>query len=82
MTCLRPGMRDSLAALGHLRTTSGRFLELHDVTLGDTSLPPLLVRANRVVERFDVDGMLGLNFFTQFREVCFDVSTQRLTLRQ
>jgi hypothetical protein len=81
MTCLSPGVRDSLAALGHLRDTGGRFHELHDMSIEVGPVPPLPVRVNSLVARMDAEGMLGLNFLNRFRQVCFDVGTRRLTLR-
>lgn len=81
MTCLSPGVRDSLAALGHLRDTGGRFAELHDMSVEERLVAPLPVRVNALVARMDAEGMLGLNFLNRFREVCFDAETRRLTLR-
>lgn len=80
-SCVRPGVRDSLVALGHLRSSGGRFYELHDIELAGRPMPPLTMRVNVAVGRIDADGVLGLNFFSWFREVCFNVDTRRLTLK-
>jgi hypothetical protein len=81
ISCVRPGVRDSLVALGHLRPSGGRFYELHDIALAGRAMPPLEMRVNAAIALLDMDGVVGLNFLSQFREVCFDVETRRLTLR-
>lgn len=81
ISCVRPGVRDTLVALGHLRPTFGRFYNLHDIVLAGKSMAPLEMRVNAAIGCVDMDGILGLNFLNRFREVCFDIETRRLTLR-
>lgn len=81
MSCLTPGVRDSLAAFGHVSQIAGRTLRLGDLRLEEHALPDLDVRVNAGVARLGADGVVGLNFFNQFREVCYDVEARRLTLR-
>ena len=81
MTCLTLSARDNLTAFGHLRDTGERFPVLHDLSLGGRPLAPLPVRVNAAVARIAPEGMLGLNFLRQFREIHFDTETGRLTLR-
>lgn len=80
ISCLTPGVRDTLAALGHVRPLTGRMFRLGDLRLEGHALPDLDVRVNAGVARLGADGVVGLNFFDQFHEVCFDVETRRLTL--
>jgi hypothetical protein len=76
-----PSARDNLTAFGHLRDTGERFPVLHDLWLGGRPLAPLPVRVNAAVARITPEGMLGLNFLGQFREIHFDTETGRLTLQ-
>ncbi|HTE84388.1 MAG TPA: hypothetical protein VK821_06630 [Dehalococcoidia bacterium] len=54
---------------------------LTDVRLGEQAISDLQVRITRQSPIWtDVDGMLGLDFLTQFTEIRFEVPTLRLTL--
>jgi hypothetical protein len=76
------GTRDVLGALGHLEHTGGRLYRLLDLSLEGQALPNLHVRSSPAVDLLGVEGVIGLNFFRQFREVCFHVPSGRLTLRR
>ena len=79
ISALTPGVRDSLEALGHLQHTAGRFYQLHDLRLGGRPVPPLTVRVNIAIATLGVEGIVGLNFLNQFREIHFDVESRVLT---
>ena len=75
-------MRDSLAEANRLEAVGPNRHMLRGLTVEGWRLPDLPVRLSRRVTQVGADGVLGLDFLAQFREICFDVASLKLALRR
>ena len=75
MSGIAPGSWGDLLLKEHLiyPDAPGSSHRLDHLRIGGEPVPPIEVRQSRRAGRFRLDGELGLNFFRNFREACFQM---------
>ena len=83
VSVISPGARDELERQGLLPSSNQRndYLLTH-LSVQGQPLPDITVRVLPRLTRLGVDGLLGLDFFQMFEEVCFRTQSLRLTLHR
>jgi hypothetical protein len=82
LTGISRGVYEALMADGHLRPVApnSRFFTLTNVMIGDGQIPVLRVRVSPRVTAVGADGVLGLDFLSQFTDIHYHVPSRVLTL--
>jgi predicted aspartyl protease len=72
--------RDTLHAAGLIPTRTTRRFTLPNLVIDGHELGPVLFIVSERLSAVGVPALLGLNFFSRFKSVCFDVVEMRLRL--
>jgi hypothetical protein len=81
VSVISPRMQERLLGRGLLMAAAQpEQYRLSHITADMQPLPDLDVRVIRRLDRLGADGLLGLDFLSQFRRVCFDTHTLLLVL--
>ena len=82
LNCVSAETADSLLLAGIATRRPLGMLTLHGLTLSGFVFGDLRVRISRRLTEVGADAILGLDFLRTFTEVCIDVPTLTLRLRQ
>ena len=72
--------REQLVSRGLLSPDTSSLHCLRDLKIQGQDVPDLMVRVARLAPLRELDGILGQDFFEQYREVRYDPRARRLTL--